>query len=248
MDVSGIGLESLLGRYGVNASRSVDGLDAATDRLIKDKDQDGNGTLSAVEISISEEGFKRADADANGELDAGELKNAAGATPKGMKPHGHGGGLGRDDDDDEDDEDENTDVASLMAAFFQQADTNGDGVLSLEELQAEVSKVTEGKTEQKSNEPKGSPSVEEKTERLVNDRDQDGDGALSNEELPISSETFDAADTNKDGVLSFDELIAAGESIAEELRPEGAPPQRPFESLFQSQPADDSETTLDQVA
>jgi len=247
MDVSSIGLESLLGRYGVGASRSVGGLDAATDRLIKDKDQDGNGTLSAVEISISEEGFKRADADANGELDAAELKNVAGTISKEMKPHGHGGRLGRDDDD-EDDEEENTEVASLMAAFFQQADTNGDGVLSLEELQAAVSKVMEDKTEPKSNEPKGPPSVEEKTERLVKDRDQDGDGALSNEELPISSETFDAADTNKDGVLSFDELVAAGETIAEELRPEGAPPQRPFESLFQSQPADDSETTLDQVA
>jgi Ca2+-binding EF-hand superfamily protein len=244
MDVSSIGLEALLGRYGANASRPAGDLDAATERLIKDKDQDGNGTLSAVEISISEEGFKRADADANGELDAGELKNAVDTISAELKPQGLGGPP-RHEDGDEDDEDENTETSSLIAALFQQADANGDGVLSLEELEAAASKITEELTKQ---EPKRPPSVDERTDRLIQDRDQDGDSALSAEELPISSETFDVADTNKDGVLSFDELVAAGEIIAEELRPEGGPPRLSFESLFRSQPDDGTETTLDQIA
>jgi Ca2+-binding EF-hand superfamily protein len=239
-----MGLDALLGRYGVTASRPPGDLDAATERLIKNKDRDGNGTLSAVEISISEEGFKLADADANGELDAGELKNAVDSISAELRPQGPGGPPPHKDGD-EDDEEDDAETSSLLASLFKQADANGDGVLTLEELQAAASKITE---ELNLQEPKGPPSVEARTERLVKDRDQDGDGALNAEELPISSETFDAADTNQDGVLSLDELVAAGDAIGKELRPEGPPQRRPLDELFQSLSSDDTQTTLDQIA
>lgn len=172
MDVSGIGLNALLGQYGVNAPRSAGDLDEAASRLIQTKDKDGNSTLNAVEISISQEGFKRADANQDGELDAAELKDSF-----------------------------DTIAAELMTA------------------------------------------------RLIQDRDRDGDGALSAEELPVSAEVFDAADTNQDGVLSFDELAAAGEAIGEGLRADQAP-GRPnlIEQLFSSKSDDgDTQTTLDQI-
>ncbi len=184
MDISSIGLNALYGQYGANASRPPGDLDEATSRLIQDKDKDGNGTLSAVEISISEEGFKLADANKDGELDADELKNSI-----------------------------DTISAELMA--------------------------------QRPPEP---PDLDKATERLIQNLDEDGDGALSAEELPISSEVFDAADTNQDGVLSFDELVAAGEAIDKELRAEQAP-SRPslFEQLFTSESDDTTKTTLDQI-
>jgi Ca2+-binding EF-hand superfamily protein len=172
MDVSGIGLNALLGQYGVNASQSAGDLDAATSRLVQKKDKDGSGTLSAVEISISEEGFKQADANKDGQLDADELEDSF-----------------------------DTIAAELMTA------------------------------------------------RLIQDRDRDGDGALGAEELPVSSKVFDAADTNQDGVLSFDELAAAGEAIDEGLRADQAP-GRPnlIEQLFSSKSDDeDTQTTLDQI-
>lgn len=172
MDVSGIGLNALLGQYGVNASRAAGDLDEAASRLIQAKDKDGNGTLSAVEISISQEGFKRADANQDGELDAAELKDSF-----------------------------DTIAAELMTA------------------------------------------------RLIQDRDRDGDSALGAEELPVSPKVFDAADTNQDGVLSFDELAAAGEAIGEGLRADQVP-GRPnlIEQLFSSKSDDgDTQTALDQI-
>lgn len=185
MDVTNIGLNALYGQYGANALRPPGDLNEATSRLIQDKDKDGNGTLSAVEIAISEEGFKQADANKDGQLDADELKNSFDAI-----------------------------AAELMAQ-----------------------------------KPPAPPSLDEMTERLIEDLDEDGDGALNAEELPISSEVFDAADTNQDGVLSFDELKTASKAIGKELRPEQGPPRpNPFEQLLSSESDDDdTKTTLDQI-
>jgi Ca2+-binding EF-hand superfamily protein len=174
MDVSSMGLDALLGKYGVNASRASGDLNAATERLIQSKDQDGNGTLNAVEIFISEEGFKLADANADGELDAGELKNAVGTISAELKPQGPGGPPTQQSGEDDDEEDAET--SSLLATLFQQADTN------------------------------------------------------------------------QDGVLSNDELLAAGEMIGPELRPERAPSRRSIEDLFQSPSDDDAQTNLNQIA
>lgn len=136
MEISGIGLDSLLSAYRTGSTQSTGNLDEAAERVIKNKDKDGDGMLSAVEVSISPEAFQLADANADGQLDAGEIKGVmemlsagskashAGGPP--MGPHGS-----KDDDDDED-----TETGSSLTALFNQADTNGDGVLSLEELQA----------------------------------------------------------------------------------------------------------------
>jgi len=82
MDISSINLNSILGTYGAKNTRLSGNLDEATKRLIEDKDADGNGTLSAAEIAISEEAFKLADTNDDGELDADELKKAIDAIGK----------------------------------------------------------------------------------------------------------------------------------------------------------------------
>jgi Ca2+-binding EF-hand superfamily protein len=184
MDVTNIGLNALCGQYGANGLRPLGDLDEATSRLIRDKDKDGNGTLNAVEISISEEGFKQADANKDGQLDADELKNSFGAI-----------------------------AAELMAQ-----------------------------------KPPAPPSLDEATERLIQDLDEDGDGSLNAEEISISSKLFEEADANGDGVLSFDELKTASKAIGEELRTDQAP-GRPnlIEQLFSSKSDDDDTETLNQI-
>lgn len=255
MDISGIGLNALLGRYGANASQSAGDLGEATSRLIQKKDKDGNGTLSAVEISISEEGFKRADANQDGELDADELKNSVdtiAAELMAQKPPRPSldemtERLIRDLDEDGDGGLSSEEI-SISSELFEEADTDGDGILSFDELKTASKAIGEELRDTASQGPP--PNAEAMTKRLIQERDQDGDGALSAEELPISSEVFDAADTNQDGVLNFDELVAAGEAIGEELRPEQGPP-RPnlFEQFFSLKSDDDdaAKTTFDQI-
>lgn len=55
-------------------------------RLIERKDKNGNGTLDAAELCISEEAFKQVDTDRDGELNARELIEGAEQIRKAMGP------------------------------------------------------------------------------------------------------------------------------------------------------------------
>jgi len=55
-------------------------------RLIEDKDKNGNGTLDAAELCISEEALKQVDADGDGELTSEELIEGAEQIRKAMGP------------------------------------------------------------------------------------------------------------------------------------------------------------------
>lgn len=145
MDVSGIGLSNLLNACRTNGSCRSDDLNEATQRLIEDKDKDGNGTLSAVEIAISAEAFQLADTNADGELNAEELKNAADAIGKELaaqKPQGPPPNFDSSAEqlmqnlDTDDDDALSAEELSISSEVFDSADTNQDGVLSLEELRA----------------------------------------------------------------------------------------------------------------
>lgn len=145
MDISGIGLAAIFNRCGASGSSGSGNLDEATRRLIADKDKDGNGTLSAVEISISAEAFQLADTNADGELDAEELKNAADTIGKELaaqKPQGPPPNFDRSAEqlmqnlDTDDDGVLSAEEISISSKTFDAADTNQDGVLSLEELRA----------------------------------------------------------------------------------------------------------------
>ncbi len=147
MDCSGISLNLDKSVYAPGrAQESPFDSDAAVARLIKSKDKNGDGTLSASEIGISEQAFQQADANGDGQLDAGEIKNNIQLIGKelaahGRHPHRHG-------DPDKamqqliQDLDQNSDGTlspeelGISKAVFDKADINGDGRLSLNELKA----------------------------------------------------------------------------------------------------------------
>jgi Ca2+-binding EF-hand superfamily protein len=215
MDLSSIGMNSSYGIFATGKMQKPPGdLDEATDRLIQDKDKNSDGTLNALEICISDEAFQQADANGDGELDADELKDNVEVIGKelaaqGPPPRPPG-------DDDEDDEDSQ---ASTLEEVFQQADTNGDGVLSAEEFAAAADEIGGAL---KSQRPEGPPppppqDLDRATEGLVQNLDKNGDGTLSSDEIGISQEVFGQADTNSDGQLSSDELKANAQIIGQEL-------------------------------
>ncbi len=165
MNITGVGSQTGYGIHSdgqVQASQRPPGdLEAMTQRLIQDKDEDGNGTLNAFEICISDAAFQKADANRDGELDSNELMNSARDIGRELGP------------------------------------------------------------------PPGMPmmeNLEEMTERLIQNKDQDANGTLSLTELGISEETFEKADANGDGELNSDELSNSAQEIGREL---GPPPRMP---------------------
>ncbi|MCP4716301.1 MAG: EF-hand domain-containing protein [Deltaproteobacteria bacterium] len=72
---------------------------------------------------------------------------------------------------------------------------------------------------------RGGPSFEE----VLQNKDVDGDNALSIDEISISEEAFDKADLNKDGIVDRSEFESGSDRvIGDDLfaqRPEGTQPQ-----------------------
>jgi Ca2+-binding EF-hand superfamily protein len=169
MDVTGIGLgfdySTLMAQRMQGAGQQPPNLEGVTQRLIQDKDKDGDGSLDAAEICISEE-------------------------------------------------------------LFNQVDANGDGKLNADELMAGAKAIGEELRAQAPQGPLPPPmNLDEATDRLIGNLDQDGDGALSSTEIPISETLFGETDTNQDGVLVADELKASAASIGKELFANRMPPR-----------------------
>jgi hypothetical protein len=93
-------------------------------------------------------------------------------------------------------------IDAFRAARFAAADANGDGGLDSEEL------ATWRRSEMQAR-------MAERAERLLAERDANGDGKLQIAELDRPRATFGRADTNEDGVLSREEAEAARDRMFE---------------------------------
>jgi Ca2+-binding EF-hand superfamily protein len=154
MDCSGVGSNGLLSLLKMGGKQKPPGdWDEATQRLIKDKDKDGNGTLSALEICISDEAFKKADTNGDGQLSSDELKANAQLIGAELAANGQQGPPPPPPDLDAATEqliknldlDGNgtlsTDELGISKSVFDKADTNGDGQLSADELKANAQSI-----------------------------------------------------------------------------------------------------------
>jgi Ca2+-binding EF-hand superfamily protein len=90
MDISSILSNPNFNLYGLGQTSGATSLPGSMEemvqRLIEDKDKNGNGTLDAAELCISEEAFNQVDADGDGELTSEELVEGAEQIRKAMGP------------------------------------------------------------------------------------------------------------------------------------------------------------------
>lgn len=95
------------------------------------------------------------------------------------------------------------------AARFAEADTDGNGSLSAEEMSAKMP----GKGEKDKKGEKGSERKTERLEKMISRMDTDGDGEVSAAEMDAMEKKslFERLDTNGDGVLTADEFAAGAD-------------------------------------
>lgn len=88
-------------------------------------------------------------------------------------------------------------IKEAGAQRFQDMDTNGDGLLSVEELQAPALEQAKGRSERM-------------ITRMIEWRDSDGDGQLSQAELgtDMGERMFMRLDADEDGVITAEEFAA----------------------------------------
>jgi Ca2+-binding EF-hand superfamily protein len=168
-----------------------------TQRIIQDKDADGDGALSVDEMGISEEVFAKLDANEDGLLDQSELES--GLHELGKSRRAERMIQNRDVDGDGA---LSVDEMGISEEAFAKLDANEDGLLDQSELESGLPEL--GKTIW--------------AERMIQDKDADGDGVLSVDEMGIPEETFARLDANEDGLLDQSELESHLPEVNEALR------------------------------
>lgn len=178
-------------------------------------DANGDGGLDISESGLSEDLFSKTDADGDGLLTysdfASRMQSMAG---QGRGPGGPGGAPPSAEEmisqlDANGDGELSADEFQIDSEMFSAIDSDGSGSLSQAELEAHQAAMEEqraamGQEGASGMAPPSPPSADD----LMASLDSDGDGSLSVEESGVSSSTFDAIDTNGDGVISQAELEA----------------------------------------
>ncbi len=168
---------------------------AMADGKIAQKDQDGDGALSEEEFGISTDKFAQFDTNGDGLLSSDELIESQiynhGAIADVVKSAAGGTDpniLAKDTDGDGVLSEEEMGVDS---SIFSSIDTDGDGSLTSDELIAAY----------------------EARNTALNDfitaNDADGNGGVNDDEIDVSSDQFTQMDRNGDGVLDINELAGA---------------------------------------
>ena len=112
-----------------------------------------------------------------------------------------------------------------MLERFQSADTDGDGSLSADELNAARPEKGEGKRFGGGKFGKNGGNRGDRAAKMIAKLDSDGDGLLSLEELsanPKPAQMFEKIDANGDGAISQEEFDAAHAEMGGKFKKKGA--------------------------
>lgn len=111
----------------------------------------------------------------------------------------------------------------LKESQFAAMDTDGDGLLTSEEMVAAfAAHVADRSAQTLSRLPR---SASDFASMIVKEEDADGDGMISASETRVDTERFNEIDADGDGLLTVDELVASAANRRE--RPQGPPPGPP---------------------
>lgn len=157
-------------------------------QLINDNDTDGDGLLSVKEMDISEDQFAELDTDGDGQVSSDEIATGLADHAQGLRDLVNPAAqfaqhlLAQFDADG--DEALSFDESGLAEDDFALVDTDGDGSLSAEEIEASAPPPP----------PKGGPG--------------EAGATMTQADSGLSSSTFSEMDTDGDGVVSQAELLA----------------------------------------
>jgi Ca2+-binding EF-hand superfamily protein len=168
-------------------------------RIIQDKDADGDGAISLDEMGISQEAFGKLDANEDGLLDQSELESALPEVNEALRAQRMMHHMDTDADGAL-----SVDEMGISEEAFGKLDANEDGLLDQSELESALPEL--GKIQM--------------AERLIQDKDADGDGALSVDEMGISEEAFAKLDVNEDELLDQSELASGPGELGTILKAE----------------------------
>ncbi|PKN09720.1 MAG: hypothetical protein CVU73_01880 [Deltaproteobacteria bacterium HGW-Deltaproteobacteria-8] len=197
------GYSAVSSAYG---SQNTDDMDSKlADEILKAKDTDGSGTLTASELGVSQSNVAEYDTDGDGVVSAAEL--AAGLKAKREQMQAQMQNQMSQDGQ----------MGMLQAAMGQGMD--------LSALDTKMSKS------------------------IISEKDTNKDGVLSAEELGASADDLSAVDTDGDGSVNESELTASLKAHREEMMAEngGSMPAPPTSDSVQSQSGAQSTTNLDNL-
>jgi Ca2+-binding EF-hand superfamily protein len=199
------------------------GIEDKANKIFQKLDSNGDGSLSAAEVPVPTEIFSQMDQDQDGSISQQENLTALMNLLLKSQAEGLGRGAGG----------KNAvqgmkDASQISNEIFQDKDADGDGALTAEEVSmpddlfSRIDANQDGVIDQdeltadlESHKPDGPPppqagmkDVSQMVSELFQDKDSDGDGALTAEEISMPTNLFTRIDTNQDGVISKDELTA----------------------------------------
>lgn len=224
MDVTGIGYGAAYAYQGGWSQRSTNDISQLIASQIAEADADGDGALSLEESQAPAELFNQADTDGDGFLSESELlammqKVRSEGPPQGLDEGGRPPQMPSaeemaariiEDHDADGDGALSAEEIEIPAEMFSEADADGDGLVTEDELVAMMENMKpEGPPQGEGMQQPPEASMGAMAASIMEDNDEDGDGALSASEASASEEVFDAMDTNEDGVVSQAELEAA---------------------------------------
>lgn len=166
-------------------------------------DADGDGRVTREEYeAFGTAQFDGLDTDGDGRLDAGEFL----AFRPGQAGPGGGSPLFSAMDRNADGVITPDEMDAARTDAFNQLDTDGDGVVVMEEAQVAFARSPET--------PRETVQIDPEVERRFAMLDDDGDGRVTAEEfIAAGRDRFEAADTDDDGRLSPDEFAAVQDDV-----------------------------------